>query len=233
MSKIKNLFSTPKKAVITTVCIFAVLILIIGGAVLISKAIAKGSSISQTAAENFAFADAGVSRDSAVLSHTEFDYDDGQFVYEVEFYYDGIEYDYVIKASDGTIINKKTEYNNAPISQGGSSSTEPSSNTVQQDNTAETSSNTAAQNNTAETSSNTISQNNTSNNYIGVDAAKEAALSHSGFKASEVTFYKAKLENDDGYTVYEIEFFKDNMEYEYSIDAFSGKILEYDMDIID
>lgn len=220
MSKIKNLFSTPKKAVITTVCIFAVLILIIGGAVLISKAIAKGSSISQTAAENFAFADAGVSRDSAVLSHTEFDYDDGQFVYEVEFYYDGIEYDYVIKASDGTIINKKTEYNNAPISQGGSSSTEPSSNTVQQDNTAET-------------SSNTISQNNTSNNYIGVDAAKEAALSHSGFVASEVTFYKAKLENDDGYTVYEIEFFKDNMEYEYSIDAFSGKILEYDMDIID
>lgn len=230
MSKIKNLFSTPKKAVITTVCIFAVLILIIGGAVLISKAIAKGSSISQTAAENFAFADAGVSRDSAVLSHTEFDYDDGQFVYEVEFYYDGIEYDYVIKASDGTIINKKTEYNNAPISQGGSSSTEPSSNTVQQDNTA-------AQNNTAENSSNTISQNNntsnSSNNYIGVDAAKEAALSHSGFGASEVTFYKAKLENDDGYTVYEIEFFKDNMEYEYSIDAFSGKILEYDMDIID
>ena len=41
---------------------------------------------------------------------------------------------------------------------------------------------------------------------------------------------KAKLENDDGYTVYEVEFYKDRMEYEYKIDAATGEIIEYDMD---
>ena len=64
--------------------------------------------------------------------------------------------------------------------------------------------------------------------YIGVDRAKSTALSHAGLQAGSVTFTKAKLENDDGMSVYEIEFRKGSTEYEYSIDAYKGTILEWD-----
>ena len=38
----------------------------------------------------------------------------------------------------------------------------------------------------------------------------------------------AKLERDDGYMVYEIEFYSGGIEYEYTIDAVTGDIIEYD-----
>ena len=44
----------------------------------------------------------------------------------------------------------------------------------------------------------------------------------------DVFFTKVKLDRDDGILEYEIEFFKDRVEYEYTIDAASGTILEYD-----
>ena len=67
--------------------------------------------------------------------------------------------------------------------------------------------------------------------YIGVDRAKQIALDHAGFRENEVIFSKAKFDkekddNDDDGPEYEIEFYKDNMEYEYEIDALTGKINE-------
>ena len=67
-------------------------------------------------------------------------------------------------------------------------------------------------------------------NYIGVDQAKNAALSDAGLSASDVSFAKAKLEKDDGMRKYEIEFRKDGTEYEYEIDADTGAILERDIE---
>ena len=75
---------------------------------------------------------------------------------------------------------------------------------------------------------NTGSGTNANHSYIGVDAAKSAALSHAGVSAESATFSKAKLDNDDGRMEYEIEFYAGGMEYEYTIDAFNGTILEYD-----
>lgn len=72
-----------------------------------------------------------------------------------------------------------------------------------------------------------------SSNYIGVDSAKNTALNHAGLSAGSVTFTKAKLENDDGISVYEIEFRQGQMEYEYTIDATKGTILEWDKDYDD
>ncbi len=73
-------------------------------------------------------------------------------------------------------------------------------------------------------------QSKPSASYIGVDRAKSTALSHAGFQAGSVTFTKAKLENDEGASVYEIEFRKGSTEYDYSIDAYKGTILEWDKD---
>jgi len=67
-----------------------------------------------------------------------------------------------------------------------------------------------------------------SSTYIGIDKAKAIAVNHAGLSMSGVTFSKAKLDTDDGNTIYDIEFYKDGIEYEYEIDASSGKILEYD-----
>lgn len=66
----------------------------------------------------------------------------------------------------------------------------------------------------------------TSTAYIGVDQAKRIALSKAGLSASGVSFTKAKLENDDGARVYEIEFRCGGTEYEFEIDAVTGAVLE-------
>ena len=69
--------------------------------------------------------------------------------------------------------------------------------------------------------------------YIGVDQAKAIAVSNSGFKAEDVIFTKTKLERDKGSVRYEVEFYKDRMEYEYSIDAYTGSIVEYESEYDD
>lgn len=55
-------------------------------------------------ANSIALDHAGVSAADVTLLKSEFDVDDGQAVYEVEFYKDGKEYDYKINATDGSII---------------------------------------------------------------------------------------------------------------------------------
>ena len=68
------------------------------------------------------------------------------------------------------------------------------------------------------------------NAEIGIDQAKSIAADHAGYAVSEVSFSKTKLENDHGRTKYEIEFYKDFVEYEYEIDAESGEIIEFSSD---
>ena len=75
---------------------------------------------------------------------------------------------------------------------------------------------------------------NTGNSdYIGIDKAKQIALSHAGLSESDVRFTKSELDRDDGRYEYEIEFVSGRTEYEYKIDAVSGKILEHDSDYDD
>lgn len=65
-------------------------------------------------------------------------------------------------------------------------------------------------------------------NLIGEDRAKETAVTHAGFGVEDVFFTKVELEMEDGILEYEIEFYQDRVEYDYTIDAATGTILEYD-----
>ncbi len=65
---------------------------------------------------------------------------------------------------------------------------------------------------------------------IGVEKAKEKALEHAGYKAKEVTFTKSKLDKEDGVSIYEIEFYAGGLEYEYEVNAATGKIVDYDVE---
>ncbi|MFC4805402.1 PepSY domain-containing protein [Filifactor villosus] len=66
---------------------------------------------------------------------------------------------------------------------------------------------------------------------IGLNKAKEIALRDAGLSASQVQFIKAQAEMEDGKKVYDIEFYHNNVEYDYEIDAATGRILEKDTDI--
>lgn len=162
------------------------------------------SQISLEEAKKAALANAGLSASQVKFIKAAKDYEDGIAVYEIEFYTSTQKYEYEIKASDGSVYKKEVE----PLRAGGSSS----------GSAANTTANSGSQGGSASGSA----------SYIGVDRAKSIALNHAGFSASDVTFVKAKLDHDDGYAVYEIEFYKGTTEYEYTINAVSGKIMDYE-----
>ena len=64
--------------------------------------------------------------------------------------------------------------------------------------------------------------------YIGMDAAKQAALTHAGLSAADVTFLEAEYDYDDGRMVYEVEFYADGEKFEYEVDAATGTVIKYE-----
>ena len=65
---------------------------------------------------------------------------------------------------------------------------------------------------------------------IGKDKAKSVALAHAGLTESQVTGLRVEKDEDDGRMEYEIEFRSGGMEYEYTIDAATGSVLEHEKD---
>lgn len=72
-----------------------------------------------------------------------------------------------------------------------------------------------------------------SSEFISVDEAKNIAANHAGLQDGSYTFSKSKLEEDDGMFVYEIEFFSGFREYEYTINAVTGAIVDFEIDTND
>jgi uncharacterized membrane protein YkoI len=62
--------------------------------------------------------------------------------------------------------------------------------------------------------------------YIGKEAAISAALAHSGLARSAVRDLKCELDRENGIMVYEVEFESGIYDYEYDIDAITGKVLK-------
>ncbi len=65
---------------------------------------------------------------------------------------------------------------------------------------------------------------------IGKKKALEIALKHAGLKRSQVRDVKVKLDVEDGRKIYEVEFEKGAYEYDYDIDRYTGRIIEYEID---
>lgn len=278
MAQLKNLVSTPLRKGIAAVCIIAALALVGTGTALAASAIARGNAIGAEQAQNFAFADAGVDPAAASNLHTEFEFEQGQFVYKVEFVADGTEYEYWIRSDDGTVVKKELEL----LSAAGTDAPVTAQITAEEAKTAaladagldagavtftevkldrdgalsvydvdfytaearyeyEINAATGAvyskskeitASSGGQTSGGQASGGQTSENRIGLEAAKAAALSDAGVSASEATFRKAKLDYDDGVAVYEIEFYTSTHKYEYEIHASTGKILSRDTEAI-
>lgn len=65
--------------------------------------------IGHDAALNAAVSAAGTTADNVTLTGTDMDYEHGRMVYEVEFIYNNLEYEYEIDATTGEVVDYKTE----------------------------------------------------------------------------------------------------------------------------
>lgn len=266
---IKKLFSTPKRAIISTACIAVVVVAIAVGIFFATGLFARSSSIGEANAQNFAFTDAGVDPASAQLVKTSFDRENGRYIYEVEFYANGVEYEYWIDAENGAVLRRDSdgqvagggsaaqasiseeEARNAALADAGVDASDATFITTRLDyddgrSVYDVEFYTATQEYDYEIDATTSAvyskktesfqtgtsgaDANAASASISVDDAKAAAVADAGLSLSDVTFSKAKLERDDGRTLYEIEFYQGSTQYEYSIDATTGAVLEYETD---
>ena len=167
------------------------------------------------AAKQIALAHAKVALKDVTFIKAELDNEDGRAVYEIEFYSGNVEYDYDIDALSGEIISNDFDIENYSIP--AQSAAAPQQTEVPQQ--------------TAAAPVPTAPDANTPSGDIGIERAKQIALSHAGLSQGSVSFVKAELEYEDGVKVYDIEFYSSNVEYDYEINAATGAIISVDRDI--
>ncbi|MGX8686776.1 MAG: PepSY domain-containing protein [bacterium] len=186
--------------------------------------------IGEEKAEEIALDDAGVSREDALMQGTMLEYDGGQYVYDVEFASGGTSYDYDILAGDGTIVSSSREALKAPEEKEAEEAAEKRAR-EEAEEAAEKRAREEAEEE-RETREKEILALKEAGGFITVDEAKAIALSDAGYEESGVIMEKARFEkaDEDDPASYEIEFSAGGLEYEYSVDALTGKILERDME---
>ena len=164
------------------------------------------------AAKSAAFAHAGLDASQVTMGEVDFDYEDGRMVYELEFYANGAEYEYDIDASTGAVVKSSQEggrtQTGSGAGSGGASGNVPS----------------GAGSGTAQSGAGGTATD------IGREDALAAALNHAGISQDQVYDLEVKREYDDGRLEYEIEFKTGGWEYEYTISAADGAILDYERD---
>jgi uncharacterized membrane protein YkoI len=67
--------------------------------------------------------------------------------------------------------------------------------------------------------------------YITEEQAKEIAFTHASVTQDNVSLLRVQFDYDDWRAVYEVDFYSDYNEYDYDIDATTGEILGYDVDM--
>ncbi len=237
MKKITSLFATPARAVLSSLCLILLLILLGAGIFLTAGFFAKRSAIGTEQAKAFAFADAGADPSSVRAVYTEFEFEDGHFVYKVEFLADNIEYEYLVKASNGKILEREIDVLDQTVSRpfaesapapakdpvsAPSAASDPAAQTEPAASVPTAQTEPAASDPVAQTRQGTPDAE--ASGQIDLENAKKTALTDAGLMDSDITYEKTGLDNDDHIQVYKIEFYTAAHEYEYEIDAVSGEI---------
>lgn len=169
------------------------------------------------AAKTAALTDAGLTAADVTYTKEALDYEDGMAVYEIEFYTSTHEYEYEIHAASGTVHSRCVEPCVTGTEHHGKHHREDHRENCSDDYCSSYWCDYCHNGGIAGTD-------------IGAEEAKNAALSHAGLSAEDVTFTKAELDWEDGAAVYEIEFISGITEYEYKVSASDGTILEYEID---
>lgn len=152
-------------------------------------------------AKEIALAHAEVKAADAHWDDREFDFENGQPIFELEFSAGGVEYSYDIDAQNGKILRSVSE---------------------RDDDRANSSS--------SNSSSSNASSNASSGGYIGLEKARQIALKKAGVSANDVRWEDREFDLDDGTPVYELEFRAGSMEYSCDVHAVTGAVLDYDVE---
>lgn len=193
-------------------------------------------SLTLEEAKALALADAKVSEDQAEVSREALSQDNGVWVYEFHFRTQEAQYQYLINANTGEVRSMIKEAFIYPSPE----PTDPVMPSVPAENTAPLE--TAPQPSvsippvpssqppaSAQPAPSPAPSQSTSM-YIGMDRAKAIALEHAGLADSRVIFTHLSMGREDGRMVYEVEFRLNGTEYEYEIDASTGRIVDHERD---
>lgn len=151
-------------------------------------------------AKEIALKHANLINDQVSFIRAETDLDNGIEKYDIEFYHENIEYDYEINVANGEIIEYDHDVENYNI------------------------------NNKQTPIRNIGGATEEQGKIISVDQAKEIVLKHANLTSDQVTFGKSELDFDDGIQKYYIEFYYNNREHSFEIDANTGKVLANEKD---
>lgn len=176
-----------------------------------SSNVHTGGPVNADQAKAIVLQHAGFSEADVQFKKVELESDNAVQKYDIEFYANGKEYDYNINVSDGTIIKFDNEFDHG-------------NNTANNNDTAPPANNTNPQANNNQANANASQE-------VTLNQAKDIALKHAGVNASQARFTKTAIKWDDGRKEYDIEFYVGNNEYDYEIDALTGKITEYDNEL--
>lgn len=146
-----------------------------------------GKEISEENAKKIALDHAKVAESDTTALFVQKEIDDGISVYNVEFYVQEKEYDYEIKAEDGTIIS--TDFD------------------IEHD----------------------FKNTDTTATFAEADAKKLALEKVPGAVEKDM---QIRLEQDDGRQVYEGKIIYEDIEYDFTIDAANGSLLEWDQESV-
>ena len=164
------------------------------------------AEISKEEARKIVLYDAGAKAEDVTFTKEKLDMEAGILTYEMDFYTGEKSYEYELNAQTGSIREKEV------TSRRKTTTTEKK----------------------ADQSKKIVETRQTgTDKVIGVEKAQEIVLKEAGLKASQVTFSQCNLDTEDGVMVYEIEFRHDGKEYDYGVDALTGKIVESDIDVIE
>lgn len=239
-------------------------------------------SVSPDEAIDIALKHAGVSRENAVMfGAPSLDEEKGKAHYDVEFGYNGFEYDYEIAVADGSVLKAEKEAEKvkesvpakpeAPASEennNGYISVEDAKQKALEDAGVKAedavflkayydsddlvphydvkfeangyeydyevkASDGAVLEKDVDKERRPVNSVPASDDYISADKAKSLAYEHAGVKAADVKFSKAELDRDDLIVHYDVEFVAGKYEYEYEINAESGKVIVSDKEFND
>ena len=193
-----------KSTLMTLVIALSIVVVALVVVIAIRGAVASEtvSDIGAEKAKRIVLEDAKVDENDVTFTKCALGKDKGVTVYDVEFYTDKTEYDYEVTADTGSIYSRDADPIKIRKRTSNKKKTAPEEKKASGD----------------------------ASKYIGVGRAKRIALSNAGVSASDAYFEKARLDHDDGYAVYDVEFWVGNTEYEYEISAVSGTIVEKSID---
>lgn len=199
------------------------------GAASAQPAVGLVPSLTLEEAKALALADAKVSEDQAEVSREALSQDNGVWVYEFHFRTQEAQYQYLINANTGEVRSMIKETFIYP-------SPEPTD-PVMPSLPAETAQPSvsippvpSSQPPASAQPAPSPAPSQPASMYIGMDRAKAIALEHAGLTDSRVIFTHLSMGREDGRMVYEVEFRLNGTEYEYEIDASTGRIVDHERD---